>query len=118
MNSFYRYVLPGLVAVFAAIALYLQSQGQGGYALMAWIGAGSALCAAVIARSTRLGVLLTAIGAFASNAYLLQRSFSQLQAGPDALIAGNTGLLQLDPALRLKREATAAQFDRGKVRRQ
>lgn len=51
---------------------------------------------------------LQALGA---DAYRLQSHFSQLQAGPDALLRGDTGLLTLSPRLQILRELPAATFD-------
>ena len=53
------------------------------------------------------------LNALGADAYLLQSRFRQLQAGPDVQIRGNTGLLSLDPQLRIQRELQAATFDGG-----
>jgi len=58
---------------------------------------------------------LRALGA---DAFLLQSRFKQLQSGPELMIRGNTGLLSLDPQLRIVRELRAATFDRGVLRAQ
>ena len=55
----------------------------------------------------------TRLNALGADAFLLQSRFSQLQAGPDALLRGNTGLLSMDPQLRIQRELSLATFDGG-----
>nr|WP_276205903.1 penicillin-binding protein activator [Halioglobus japonicus] len=55
------------------------------------------------------------LNALGVDAYLLQSRFLQLQAGPDLLIRGNTGLLSLNPQLQIERELVPAEFDRGRV---
>jgi outer membrane PBP1 activator LpoA protein len=56
--------------------------------------------------------------ALGADAYLLQSRFPQLQAGADVFIRGNTGLLSLDPHLRIKRQLLPATFDGGVLRAQ
>jgi outer membrane PBP1 activator LpoA protein len=56
---------------------------------------------------------LQALGA---DAYRLQSHFNQLQAGPDALLRGDTGLLTMNPQLQILREPPAATFDGPKLR--
>ena len=58
------------------------------------------------------------LNALGADAFLLQSRFSQLQGGPDVLIRGNTGLLGLDPQLRVLRELQPATFDGGVLRAQ
>lgn len=58
---------------------------------------------------------LRALGA---DAFLLQTRLSQFQSGPELMIRGNTGLLSLDPQLRIVRELQPATFDRGVLRAQ
>lgn len=58
---------------------------------------------------------LRAIGA---DAFLLQTRLSQFQSGPELMIRGNTGLLSLDPQLRIIRELQPATFDRGVLQAQ
>ncbi len=53
---------------------------------------------------------LRALGA---DAFLLQSRLGQFQSGPELMIRGNTGLLSLDPQLRIVRELQPATFDRG-----
>ena len=55
----------------------------------------------------------TRLSALGADAYLLQSRFNQLQGGPDVQIRGNTGLLSLDPQLRIQRELQAATFGGG-----
>lgn len=54
--------------------------------------------------------------ALGTDAYHLQSRLQQLQAGPDALIKGNTGLLTLNPKLQIEREVPAAVFDGDRLR--
>lgn len=58
----------------------------------------------------------TRLNALGADAYLLQTNFSRLQAGPDALLRGNTGLLSMDPRLRIERELPLATFDGGELK--
>ena len=60
----------------------------------------------------------TRLNALGADAFLLQSSFRQLQAGPDALLRGNTGLLSMDPQLRIHRELSLATFDGGALKSQ
>lgn len=53
----------------------------------------------------------TRLNALGADAYLLQSRLGQLRAGPDALIAGDTGLLTMNPKLQMERELPAAIFD-------
>jgi outer membrane PBP1 activator LpoA protein len=48
----------------------------------------------------------------------LQSSFNRLNSGADALVQGNTGLLSMDPNLRIHRELSPATFDRGEIQAQ
>ncbi len=54
---------------------------------------------------------LARLNALGADAWLVQSRFAQLQAGADALLRGDTGLLRLDPSLRLQREPVLAVFD-------
>ncbi|MDZ7784439.1 MAG: penicillin-binding protein activator [Halioglobus sp.] len=58
----------------------------------------------------------TRLNALGADAHLLQAQFRRLQSGPDALIRGNTGLLSMDPRLRIRRELSMATFDGGVIR--
>ncbi len=82
------------------------------------LGANPPLRVAIAAGGTGSGndefARLNALGA---DAWLLQSRFAQLQAGADALIRGNTGLLQLDPGLRILREPALATFDGSELTR-
>jgi outer membrane PBP1 activator LpoA protein len=60
----------------------------------------------------------TRLNALGADAFLLQSSFRQLQAGPDALLRGDTGLLSMDPQLRIHRELSLATFDGGALKSQ
>ena len=61
---------------------------------------------------------LTRLNALGADAYQVEAGFARLQSGPDALFRGHTGLLHMDPALRIRRELTPATFDGGVVRRE
>jgi outer membrane PBP1 activator LpoA protein len=58
---------------------------------------------------------LTGLNALGADALLVQSRFTQLQAGPDALIRGHTGLLTMDPELKIHRELSPARFDGGEL---
>lgn len=58
----------------------------------------------------------TRLNALGADAYLLQSRLGQLRAGPDALIAGDTGLLSMNPQLQMERELPAAVFDGDQLR--
>lgn len=55
----------------------------------------------------------TRLNALGVDAYRLQSRFRQLQAGPDALIRGDTGLLSMNSRLQMARELPPATFDGG-----
>ena len=57
----------------------------------------------------------TRLNALGADAYRLQSRFSQLQAGPDTLVPGDTGLLTLDPGQKMLREPRLATFAGGKL---
>lgn len=56
------------------------------------------------------------LNALGADAFLLQTQFRRLQAGPDALLRGNTGLLSMSPQLQIQRELVLSTFDEGAVR--
>lgn len=58
----------------------------------------------------------TRLNALGADAYLLQSRLVQLQAGPDALIKGDTGLLSMNPQLQIERELPSAIFDGDRLR--
>ena len=58
------------------------------------------------------------LNALGADAFLLQTRFTQLQAGPDVLLRGNTGFISMDPQLRLHRELSLATFEGGEIRAQ
>jgi outer membrane PBP1 activator LpoA protein len=58
----------------------------------------------------------TQLNALGADAFIVQSGFSRLQSGPDALYRGNTGLLSMDPNLRIKRKLSAAKFDGGTLK--
>jgi uncharacterized protein len=60
----------------------------------------------------------TRLNALGADAFLLQSRFRQLQAGPDALVRGHTGLLSMDPRLQIRRDLPLATFDGGEIKRQ
>ena len=55
------------------------------------------------------------LNALGADAFRVQSRFLQLQAGPDALLRGDTGLLSLNPQLQIQRELPAATFDGGEL---
>lgn len=57
------------------------------------------------------------LNALGADAWLLQARFAQLQGGADTLIRGSTGLLRLDPGLRILREPELATFDGSELTR-
>lgn len=56
------------------------------------------------------------LNALGADAYRLQNRLVQLQAGPDALLKGDTGLLTMNPRLQIQRELEAAEFDGARLR--
>ncbi|MBA6412971.1 penicillin-binding protein activator [Parahaliea sp. F7430] len=56
------------------------------------------------------------LNALGADAYLVQSRFLQLQGGADALLRGDTGLLSMDPQLRIIREPQPATFDGGALK--
>ena len=60
----------------------------------------------------------TQLNALGADAFLLQSNFIRLQSGADALLRGHTGLLSMDPNLRIQRELSAATIDGGALRAQ
>ena len=59
----------------------------------------------------------TRLNALGVDAYRLHKRFRQLQAGPDVLIRGDTGLLSMNSRLQITREPTPATFDGGALSR-
>ena len=57
------------------------------------------------------------LNALGADAYLLQSQFTRLNAGPDALFRGSTGLLSLNPALQVIRQPELATFDGEELQR-
>lgn len=55
----------------------------------------------------------TRLNALGADAQLLQSRLPQLQAGPDALLRGATGILTLNPQLQIERDLPPATFDGG-----
>lgn len=62
-------------------------------------------------RSGLAGGSYPRLNALGADAFLLQAEFPRLAAGPDALLRGSTGLLSMDPQLRIQREMSPATFD-------
>ena len=54
--------------------------------------------------------------ALGADAFLLQARFPQLRGGPELALRGQTGLLTLDPQLRITRTLSPAVFDRGAIK--
>jgi len=78
------------------------------------LGASPGLRVAIAAGDTGSGVY-TRLNALGADAFLLQQNFSTLQAGPDALLRGNTGLLTMDPGQRMVRDVPLVTFDGGEL---
>jgi outer membrane PBP1 activator LpoA protein len=82
---------------------------------MPWLlGANPELRVAITAGDTGSDVY-TRLNALGADAFLLQRDFPVLQAGPDALLRGNTGLLLMDSQQRIVRDLFPAAFDGGEL---
>ncbi|MEM8660535.1 MAG: penicillin-binding protein activator [Pseudomonadota bacterium] len=62
--------------------------------------------------------LYTRLNALGADAFLVQTQFRQLQAGADALLRGNTGILSMNPQLQIQRELVPATFDKGEIQAQ
>jgi len=60
----------------------------------------------------------TQFNALGADAFLVQSNFMRLQSGADVLFRANTGLLSMDPNLRIQRELSAATFDGGALQAQ
>jgi outer membrane PBP1 activator LpoA protein len=83
-----------------------------------WLaGANPALKNAIAAGKTGTDSY-TRLNALGADAFLVQLQFRQLQGGADALFRGNTGLLSMDPKLRIQRELVLATFDEGAIKPQ
>ena len=81
------------------------------------LGANPELRVAIAAGDTGSGDY-TQLNALGADAFLLQSEFGRLQSGADALLRGNTGLLSMDPNLRIHRELSAATLDGGVLKAQ
>lgn len=57
----------------------------------------------------------TRLNALGADAFTVQSQFRQLQAGADALLRGNTGLLSMNPQLQIQRELVLTTFDEGAI---
>jgi hypothetical protein len=78
------------------------------------LGASPSLRVAIAAGDTGSGAY-TRLNALGADALLLQQNFSTLQAGPDVLLRGNTGLLTMDPGQHMVRDTSLATFDGGEL---
>ncbi|WP_187276360.1 penicillin-binding protein activator [Parahaliea maris] len=113
----------GDVPVLAPSAVYSGLPGRGDSDLngillaeLPWLlGADPGLRVAIAAGGTGSDSY-TRLNALGADAYLLQRRFAQLQSGPEALFRGSTGLLHMDPYLRIIREPAPATFDGGRLK--
>ncbi len=88
MKTITRYVLPAGLAAGLALALFFQVRGEPSFAMFAGVAAGAFGCAWAVARSTRLGVLLTALGSLGSSLYLFWHKLSA--SGEPSLCTVNT----------------------------
>lgn len=83
---------------------------------MPWLlGTNPELRVAIAAGDTGSDVY-TRLNALGADAFLLQQDFAVLQAGPDALLRGNTGLLSMDSRQRILRDLFPAAFDGGELK--
>ncbi|GAB3286663.1 penicillin-binding protein activator [Parahaliea aestuarii] len=113
----------GDIPVYAPSAVYSGIPGRGDSDLngiilaeLPWLlGADPGLRVAIAAGDTGSDSY-TRLNALGADAFLLQSRFAQLQAGADALLRGSTGLLSMDPQLRIRREPQAATFDGGRLK--
>jgi outer membrane PBP1 activator LpoA protein len=78
------------------------------------LGASPELKAAIAAGKTGTDSY-TRLNALGADAFLVQSQFRQLQAGADALMRGNTGLLSMNPQLHIRRELVLTTFDEGAI---
>jgi protein-disulfide isomerase/uncharacterized membrane protein len=76
-----QYGFFALAGVAALVGAGLTAGGPPGVALIAFVTAGALLCIGAVLRSARWGTLLTAIGCFASNAYLFSRKWESAVSG-------------------------------------
>jgi outer membrane PBP1 activator LpoA protein len=85
---------------------------------MPWLlGASPELKDAIVAGRTGTQSY-TRLNALGADAFLVQSQFRQLQAGADALLRGNTGLLTMNPQLQIQRELLLTTFDGGAIEQQ
>ncbi|WP_157976733.1 penicillin-binding protein activator [Parahaliea mediterranea] len=113
----------GDLPVYAPSAIYSGIPGRGDSDLngivlaeLPWLlGADPELRVAIAAGDTGSDSY-TRLNALGADAFLLQSRFAQLQAGAAALLRGSTGLLTMDPQLRIRREPWAATFDDGRLK--
>ncbi|MFV0278889.1 MAG: penicillin-binding protein activator [Parahaliea sp.] len=113
----------GDVPVYASSAIYSGIPGRGDRDLngirlaeLPWLlGTNPGIRVAIAAGGTGSD-RYTRLNALGTDAYLLQSRFAQLQAGADALLRGSTGLLSMDPELRILREPLPATFDGGHLK--
>jgi hypothetical protein len=82
---------------------------------MPWLLGANPELEQAIAAGRGNGASYTRLNALGADAFLLQTQFRRLQAGPDALLRGNTGLLSMNPQLQIQRELVLSTFDEGAV---
>ncbi|MCB0246418.1 MAG: penicillin-binding protein activator, partial [Anaerolineae bacterium] len=82
---------------------------------MPWLLGANPELKQTIAAGRGNGASYTRLNALGADAFLLQTQFRRLQAGPDALLRGNTGLLSMNPQLQIQRELVLSTFDEGAV---
>ena len=80
-----------------------------------WLLGSSAALRVALAAGDSVGDNYPRLNAMGADAFLLQSEFTRLSAGPDALLRGNTGLLTMDPQLRIERKLLPATFDGGVI---
>ncbi|MFV0477210.1 MAG: penicillin-binding protein activator [Parahaliea sp.] len=113
----------GDVPVYASSAIYngipdTRDRDLNGIRLvdLPWLLGNKPLLRVAIAAGNTASDSYTRLNALGADAFLLQNHFSQLEAGPDALYRGATGLLSMNPQLHIEREAQAATFEGGTLK--
>ncbi|MCB1841470.1 MAG: penicillin-binding protein activator, partial [Halioglobus sp.] len=85
---------------------------------MPWLLGESAELRVALAAADYGGGNTTRLNALGADAHLVGSGFARLQSGAEALFRGHTGLLDMDPGLRIRRELSPATFDGGDLRRE
>jgi outer membrane PBP1 activator LpoA protein len=78
-----------------------------------WLLGASPDLQATLAAGDSGGGSYSELNALGADAFFVQSNFIRLQSGADAMFRANTGLLTMDPNLRIQRKLLAATFDGG-----